>query len=96
MIDLDDLLRDIETGEVDYGQEGQRHGWFDLGEIVDKSDIREMIAYIRKLEGIALDADGYRCEACRLVFDCNDVAFGEDCTLCKPCAYACRQGEAAS
>lgn len=43
-------------------------------------------AYVAKLEQYALDADGYRCDACNLVFDVDEITFGEDCHLCKPCS----------
>ena len=54
------------------------------------SEERPSEDYVKRLEQMALNDDSYRCEACRLVFECNDVEFGEDCVLCKPCADACR------
>lgn len=54
------------------------------------SEERPSEDYVKRLERMALDEDGYRCEACRLVFDYDDVEFGEDCVLCKPCAGASR------
>jgi hypothetical protein len=47
----------------------------------------ETLAYIAKLERIATETDGVRCDGCKLVFDeqNDDLHYGEDCLLCAIC-----------
>lgn len=54
----------------------------------------ERQAYIRRLEKIALDADGYRCDSCGLVWDCDETHFGECCYLCDGCYAEAMEAEA--
>lgn len=81
------IRKDIAAGETDRG-DGVRHKWYELGEIVDSGVIIDMLDYIKRLERYALDGDGYRCESCQMVFDCDDGTYdgGDDgCWFCNSC-----------